>query len=263
MAPANAKAERRPAAGRAALPVLYSFRRCPFAMRARMALWTAGVTAELREVSLKAKPQAMIAASPKASVPVLVLPNGDVLEESLDIMTWALERNDPENWLAPDIGDRTAMDALVRRIDGPFKHDLDRYKYATRYEGADPIKHRQAAQEILDEVTAPLRQTRFLFGDRPSYADIAIFPFVRQYRIADPHWFDALDRPGLHPWLQRLMTSDLFSAIMTKHKFWTSGDPMVAWGRGVAHYSPNEPAAPGNTTGLSEPSFATDDTPKK
>ncbi len=211
----------------ASLPILYSFRRCPFAMRARMALYAAGISVELREVALKAKPAAMRAVSPKATVPVLVTPAAEILEESLDIMAWALEANDPNNWLAPDHAD---MRALIDHVDGPFKHHLDRYKYATRYDDADAEQHRDSGLAILTtQIAQRLIASPHLFGIQPSLADIAIFPFVRQFRIADPNWFDALDTPQLHSWLSGHMQSPLFTAIMGKHEPWRPGEEPVVF----------------------------------
>ncbi len=198
-------------------PILYSFRRCPYAMRGRMALDVAGVIVEHREILLKDKPAEMLAASPKGTVPVIVLPDGRVIEESLDVMLWALEQDDPENWLSPSFGDRAQMDALIAANDGPFKHHLDRYKYATRYEGAVASEHRAAASEHLYTLDDRLSRSSQLFGETPSLADIALFPFVRQFAIADPDWFDAQPWPNLHRWLTGHLNSERFARIMKKH----------------------------------------------
>lgn len=214
-------------------PILYSFRRCPYAMRARMALYASGIAVELREIVLKNKPAPMLAASPKGSVPVLVLPNGDVIDESLDIMVWALDRADPLGWLGKTDAHRTRDHHLVAQIDGPFKHHLDRYKYAARYtgEGADPVAHRTQALAILDAVTDDLSTQPFLSGEKDGLADRAIWPFVRQFRIADPAWFDALDRPHLLAWLNHFLNDPLFKAMMKKYPPWQDGDtPTVMFG---------------------------------
>lgn len=195
-------------------PVLYSFRRCPYAMRARMALSVSGAAYEHREVVLRDKPAEMLEASPKGTVPVLVAPDGAVLEESLDIMRWALGESDPEGWLT-----RTD-EALLAANDGPFKHHLDRYKYATRYEDVDPEEHRAAAFAILQTLEERLRQSAFLCGDQRGFADIAIFPFIRQFANADRAWFDAQDLPNLQAWLEGLVTSELFHGVMRKHPQW-------------------------------------------
>lgn len=206
------------------LPVLYSFRRCPYAMRARLALEVSKQTCALREVVLRNKPPEMIDASPKATVPVLVLPDGQVLEESYEIMNWALAKNDPENWLAPEIGAPREMNALVAENDGSFKHHLDRYKYPDRYENVDAKEHRAGGTEFLRSLDRRLAGQRFLFGNRLSLADAAIVPFVRQFANTDRAWFDGLDFNFLHGWLGTLLESDLFAAIMKKYPAWATGD---------------------------------------
>ncbi len=205
-----------------ALPILYSFRRCPYAMRGRMALDVAGIEVEHREILLKNKPAEMLAASPKGTVPVVVLPDGDVIEESLDVMLWALGQNDPENWLSPPSAERTEVDALIAANDGPFKHHLDRYKYDTRYEGAVASEHRAAASEHLENLEDRLSRSGQLLGDRPCLADIALFPFVRQFANTDRDWFDAQDWPNLQRWLDGHLNSDRFARIMVKHALFVS-----------------------------------------
>ena len=194
-------------------PILYSFRRCPFAMRARMAIAISGTTVRLREIILRDKPDEMIEASPKGTVPVLVTDEG-VIDESLDVMNWALAQNDPETWLAGKDND------LVRKCDDEFKPHLDRYKYSTRYEGADRNENRAAGMVFLRELNQRLSGKKYISGDAPAYADIAIFPFVRQFRIADPGWFDAAEIPKVQHWLSALVESDLFKAVMKKYPLW-------------------------------------------
>ncbi len=206
------------------LPILYSFRRCPYAMRARMALTVSGQTCALREVVLRNKPQEMIDVSPKATVPVLVLPDGEVLDESYAIMAWALARSDPDRWLEPEGGSRADMDALVAENDGPFKTHLDRYKYPNRYEGADPLHHRSEGLSFLGTLDTRLSEHRYFFGERISLADIAILPFVRQFANTDRQWFDTVDFKFLHNWLGTLLESDLFTSIMKKYPAWATGD---------------------------------------
>lgn len=207
-----------------ALPVLYSFRRCPYAMRARMALWMAGVCCELREVRLASKPPELIAASSKATVPVLVLPDGTVIDESIDIMRWALAQRDPEAWLSGD--DRE----LLATIDGPFKHHLDRYKYAARYDNCDPLPHRAAGFDILRQLDARLARQGQLCGAAPTLADIAAFPFIRQFANHDRDWFDAQPIAHLQRWLAAHLDSALFAAIMPKFAPWQAGSEPVIFG---------------------------------
>lgn len=200
-------------------PVLYSFRRCPYAMRARLAVASSGVEVELREILLRDKPEAFLAASPSATVPSLVTEAG-VVDESLDVMIWALERNDPEGWLdMPEIG----FD-WIARSDGPFKQALDRTKYSNRYPGVDPESQRAAASVFLGELNAQIGEWIF---DRPSLADFAILPFVRQFAFIDKAGFDAQDWPALQAWLERFLVSDRFERIMHKYPQWHEGDAPV------------------------------------
>ena len=194
-------------------PVLYSFRRCPYAMRARMALIASGIACEIREVKLRDKPPEMLAASPKGTVPVLVLPDGKVIDESIDIMRWALALNDPELWLAGD------DEVLIATNDGAFKHHLDRYKYADRHD-TDPAEHRAAGLAILRDLEARLSATPYLCGDSRTLADIAIMPFVRQFAETDRSWFDAQLLPRLQRWLAALRASTLFAAAMVRREVW-------------------------------------------
>lgn len=206
-------------------PILYSFRRCPYAIRARLALWVAGVTVELREVKLAAKPPQLIAASPKATVPVLVLADGIVIDESLAIMRWALGRGDPEGWLAGDDA------ALIAANEGPFKHQLDRAKYPGRYEEDGATDHRAAALALLAPLEARLAQAPFLCGAARSLTDMALFPFIRQFAAIDRDWFAAQPLPRLQTWLAAHLASDLFAAVMPKFAPWQAGDPPLVFGQ--------------------------------
>jgi len=197
-----------------ALPVLYSFRRCPYAMRARMALAVSGTRYELREVRLSAKPAAMLAASPKGSVPVLDLGGGMVIDESLDIMRWALGISDPEAWMARD------DPALIAANDGPFKRDLDRYKYPDRH-GSDPAAHRRSGLAFLREIDVALAGTDHLGGPTRGLTDAAIMPFVRQFAAVESGWFDVQPLPRLKRWLAGHVASDLFNAVMVRATPWS------------------------------------------
>lgn len=208
-----------------ALPVLYSFRRCPYAMRARLALAISGQAYELREVVLRNKPADMLAASPKGTVPVLVLPDGAVIEQSLDVMLWTLRRSDPESWLAQaPIAD---MLALAGENDGAFKQHLDRYKYPNRYPqepGGDAPQafaetHRAKGARWLGRLDAMLAGG-WLFGQRTSLADMAILPFVRQFAHTDAAWFGAQAWPRLQAWLADFEASTLYASVMHKHAAW-------------------------------------------
>ena len=196
-------------------PVLYSFRRCPYAMRARMALYQAGVQCEIVEVELKAKPAAMLALSPKGSVPVLQLLSGEVLDESLDIMHWALVQNDPAHWLPSSWA---ITQSLIDENDGGFKSNLDRYKYPQRYPGGNSLEARDKGLMFLHQLNTQLNSNAYLLGRRVSFVDIAIFPFVRQFANTDADWFADQTIPAVHIWLQTLLDSDLFKTIMEKNR---------------------------------------------
>ena len=202
------------------LPILYSFRRCPYAIRARLALQVAGLAVEHREIALKNKPAEMLRASPKGTVPVLVQADGTVLDESLDIMRWALGRNDPQGWLGGD--DAPGQDAwdLIARNDGEFKFHLDRYKYPHRYGLADGLAHQELARGFLDVLQDRLARYSFLAGARFGLADAAIAPFVRQFAHTDPTWVAAQTWRNLAQWLQDFEASAAFALVMEKHPVW-------------------------------------------
>ena len=192
-------------------PILYSFRRCPYAMRARLALASAGITCELREILLRDKAVELLQASPKATVPVLVIETA-VIDESLDIMHWALNCFDPEGWLKmPDAGHE-----LIARMDAEFKPNLDAYKYN------DDETARTHAAAFLQELDTQLNPN--LFGTAPKLADMAILTFVRQFAFVDKPWFDAQDWPNLSNWLQSFIASSRFAAIMQKYPQWQASD---------------------------------------
>ena len=193
------------------LPLLYSFRRCPYAIRARMALHCAGVPFVLEEVALRQKPPGLLAASPKATVPVLVLPNGEVIDQSLEIMYWALRQHDPEGWLHP------GTSHWVTLCDNTFKPLLDRYKYASRHPEHTPQAHRQHALEALIlPMEAQLGQTPWLLGARRTLADVALLPFVRQLAGVDAAGFALLPLPNVQAWLAQGLASRWFIEVMQK-----------------------------------------------
>lgn len=193
---------------------LYSFRRCPYAMRARMGLVQSGVAFEKTEVDLKNKPQDMLDLSPKGTVPVLKCAEGAVLDESLDIMLWALRQNDPDDWLG---GDLDAALALIALNDGEFKACLDRYKYPARYPDEDCSGARDDGFAFLKDLNDRIARNGALCGDKTGLADIAVFPFVRQFAHVDRDWFyDHKEIPALQAWLAAHLDSDLFKNIMRK-----------------------------------------------
>ena len=213
-----------------ALPILYSFRRCPYAMRARLALAITGEPYELREVVLRDKPAELLAASPKGTVPVLVLPDGAVIEQSLDVMLWALRRKDPQSWLAPARGSLDDMLALVAGNDGEFKRSLDRYKYPNRYPeesagGAQAFAQMQRAQGAawLARLDGML-DGGWLYGARASLADMALLPFVRQFAHTDAAWFAAQPWPRLQAWLAQFEAGALYAGVMGKHAPWQAAN---------------------------------------
>jgi glutathione S-transferase len=212
------------------LPILYSFRRCPYAMRARLAINISGIEVELREILLRDKAPELLAVSPKATVPVLVQPDGPVIEESLDIMDWALAKNDPEHWNEPTIGDLPQMQTLIEQCETEFKSHLDRYKYSNRYPDGDGEKERDIASEYLWLLEKRLNSHEFLFGSRLSIADMAIVTFVRQFANVDRQWFDQVKWHSLHRWLLVFLESEQFTSIMTKYAIWKSGDEKIVFG---------------------------------
>lgn len=234
-----------------ALPVLYSFRRCPYAMRARLAIAASGQQCELREVVLRDKPPELMAASPKGTVPVLVLPGGEVIDQSLDIMRWALNRRDAEGWLPQSADEQAATDALIAACDGDFKRHLDRYKYPNRYvapaDGPVPVEsdadspsmhtsaadiggfalaHRAAGAAFVRQLGARLDHNQgYLLGNCWSLADAAILPFIRQFAATDLAWFDAQSWPAVQGWLADFVQSARYAAVMDKYPRWQSGTP--------------------------------------
>ena len=204
-------------------PVLYSFRRCPYAMRARLALRSGGQWVELREIELKNKPAELLTASPKGTVPVLVLEDR-VIEQSLDIMLWALSQHDPLGWLPQGTAALQELRDRIADNDGEFKHHLDRYKYPHRFGLADGAENRTAGAALLHDLEARLCNAPFLAGDRWGLHDAAVAPFVRQFAHTDLAWFAAQDWPRLAQWLQAFESSAAYDATMQKVTPWKPGD---------------------------------------
>ena len=208
-------------------PTLYSFRRCPYAIRARLALRLCKIQCTIREISLKAKNSEFLRVSPKATVPVLVLPNGEVLEESLDIIYWSLDQNDPSKL---KINNQLAKKnhKLIELFDTEFKFHLDRYKYSSRYNIKNTQVHRDKARGILVQINNILEGNNYIGGNNISLIDISILPFVRQYRIADKKWFDDnLGLENVNNWVNIFLNSDLLASIMKKYKIWEIDDPVT------------------------------------
>lgn len=202
-------------------------------MRARLAMYTSGVVVELREVVLRDKPAELVELSQKATVPVLVCDEGRVIDESLDIMLWALNRNDPEGWLPEDTTLQQEAFNLIAHNDGSFKASLDRYKYADRFPEQPASDYRQQAEMYIGQLELRLQSNAYLMSDKPNLADMAIFPFIRQFAHVDKPWFDQAPYPGVQRWLKALMDSSLFADIMTKYSQWRAGNELVLFGNGL------------------------------
>ena len=201
-------------------PILYSFRRCPYAMRARLAILTSGINVQLREIVLRDKAPEFLETSPSGTVPCLKV-GEKVIDESLHIMAWALAQNDPEAWMQMP----TEGYELMSQCDGPFKHSLDRTKYGTRYPDDSTSQHRELASAFIRQLNDQL--SPHLFGDKIKLADMAILPFVRQFAHIDQAWFYAQPWPKVIAWLDAFKASDAFNAIMPKYTKWHTGDTPV------------------------------------
>ncbi len=208
-------------------PVLYSFRRCPYCMRAHMALKKSGIQVELREVKLSDMPEAALKISPKATVPILVLPDGSFIDESWDIVKWALEKNDPDNWLGDEKEYLLETEMLVETTDFSFKEDLDHYKYADRHPEQSELEYRQACEEFIEELEEMLTDNRYLLSDQLTAADISVFSFVRQFSMVDKDWFDQAPYPRVQHWLDEIVRSELFLSVFQKHALWQTGDTAI------------------------------------
>lgn len=203
------------------LPILFSFRRCPYAIRARLAVKASTVQVALREVVLADKPSEMLLCSPKGTVPVLQLADSAVIDESLDIMLWALKQHDPQKWLPSNVRDEKDTFHLIGFNDKEFKPWLDKYKYADRFPEYSMEYYRQQGEGFLLQLEERLDKSAYLMGDKISLADMAVFPFIRQFAHVDKHWFDQSEYKKLQDWLQQLLGLPLFNEVMQKYPKWT------------------------------------------
>jgi len=208
--------------------ILYSFRRCPYAMRARLAICYSQVEVELREVVLKDKPTSLLAYSPKGTVPVLVTQDKKVIDESRDIMQWALSQNDSNDWLRKNQSHlQKQISSLIDENDNEFKAILDKYKYADRHPEYSEAEYREQGSHFLNQLELLLNLHNNLIDEEISLADIAIFPFIRQFASVDKIWFEQSPYPKLRAWLNRQTSSTLFTDIMYKYPQWSAGDKAV------------------------------------
>ena len=190
-----------------------------------MAIHISGQKCEIREVLLRDKPPSMLEYSAKGTVPVLILQDGKVIDESLDVIDWALNLNDPEDWQRSKYTKKTKE--LIKINDGEFKYHLDRYKYSKRYDNEDPEFHRKKCLKFIESVNNELNNSKYIFDDNISYADIVVLPFIRQFRIADIEWFDSLPYDNLKKWLSSFLDSSLLNSIMKKYDLWQEGDSLI------------------------------------
>ena len=203
------------------LPIIYSLRNCPFAMRARIAIYKSQQPVLLRDIVLKDKPQEMLVASPKGTVPVLITPNGTVIEESFEVMLWALSMSDPDDLLFSGDDEMLAsMQTLIYRFDNEFKRCLENYKCAKRYSETNVIECRQACEAYIAQLEQLLTAHQYLMADRESLADIALLPFIRQFARVERQWYLQAPYPHVRQWLNHYLQSKMFSKVMTKHQLW-------------------------------------------
>ncbi|QQX78603.1 glutathione S-transferase [Shewanella sp. KX20019] len=214
------------------LPTLYSFRRCPYAMRARLGLVLANKTVSLREIVLRHKPEAMLLASPKGTVPVLILPNGEVIEESIEIMSWALAQNDPNDLLLTAASNKhESAKALIDYNDQIFKGWLDKYKYADRHPEYSQQYYREQGEVFIAQLENLLSKHPQLLGTTPSIADYAIYPFIRQFAHVDKVWFEQSAYKNVQLWLADHLQSDEFITIMKKYPTWLESEQSFVFGK--------------------------------
>ena len=192
-----------------------------------MAIHISGQKCELREVLLRDKPPSMLEYSPKGTVPVLILQDGNVIDESLDVIDWALNLNDPDDWQRSK--DTKKTKELIKINDGEFKYHLDRYKYSKRYDNEDPEFHRKKCLKFIESLNNELNNSKYIFDNNISYVDIVLLPFIRQFRIADMEWFDSLPYDNIKVWLSKFLDSFLLNIIMKKYDLWKEGDVSIVF----------------------------------
>ena len=201
-------------------PILYSFRRCPYAMRARLAIKASGLIVEIREVELKNKPKEFLNITPKATVPIVCISSKQIIEESLDIMEWALKINDPLKLLKHEKLNNIEIHSILNKLENEFKQNLDRYKYSSRFDLPNPKLYRDKNLQTLNEFNNLLQNNKGICSSNLSLLDYAVFPFIRQFRNVNSVWFDSLELKFLQTWLYELIDSDEFSSIMKKYEIW-------------------------------------------
>ena len=210
------------------MPIFYSFKRCPYAMRARMALYLSKTVVELREVSLRNKPQSMLEISPKGTVPVLLLDDGSVIDESIEIIEWCIKKKKDMFKDTLKKEQELFVEDTIKLFDEKFKFHLDRYKYATRYEDVDEILHRDSCVEILKTMEKKISKNKFFYTNHVNKIDICILPFIRQFRIANPEWFDRQNEfPKVQKWLDSFLKSSILEEIMVSHEVWKEDNPAI------------------------------------
>jgi len=201
-------------------------------MRAHMGLKNAGLKIELREVDLKVMPEALLKISSKATVPLLVLADESIIDESIideswDILQWALAKKDPDNWLGENQQFLLDTEMLIETNDFSFKNDLDHYKYAERFPEHSEEHYRTACEEFIEELEEMLGENNYLLADQLTIADIAVFPFVRQFSLVDKSWFDQSSYKNVQQWLAQLINTELFQHVFQKHGLWEEGAATV------------------------------------
>ena len=205
-------------------PILYTFRRCPYAMRARFAIRSSQIIVQVREIKLQEKPSEFLKTSPKGTVPVLITKYGEILEESIDIMNWALGINDPHKWLGKGKLENQEIIKLLDNLETKFKTNLDKYKYPNKFPGIDQLLYRDKNLCFLEKLNSYLKKNKSLNCKHLTFLDYAIFPFIRQFRNVDQEWFDKLNFSLLNNWFNQIIDSEDFSSIMKKFKKWEPND---------------------------------------